>query len=159
MEVIIFLFCFTLHNIEEAIWAVEWKTKTMPNSRIKPNQNLFNYALLGVTILAYLASGLHLLYPDNEYFEYAFIGGVGFMLFNAVMPHLILTIVYKKLCPGVLTGCFLIIPFNIIILNNAVNSGLEIIEIFIATAIVAVILIAIFLIAVLAKKIFKINAH
>ena len=158
MEAIIFMFCFTLHNIEEALWGIEWKNQTMPNSRIKANQNLFNYALLGVTILAYLVSGLHLLYPDNEYFEYAFIGGVGFMLFNAVMPHLILTIVYKKLCPGVLTGCFLIIPFNIIILNNAINNGLKIIEIIVATIIVAAIVLTIFLIAILTKRIFKINA-
>jgi len=157
MEAIIFMFCFALHNIEEALWGVEWKTKTMPNSRIKPNQKTFNFALLGVTILGYLAAGLHLLYPDNIYFEYAFIGGVGFLLFNAVMPHLIMTIVYKKLCPGVLTGCFLIIPFHIIILNNAVNRGLEIIEIILSTIIVAVILLTIFLIAVLIKKVSKSN--
>ena len=146
------MFCFTLHNIEEALWGVEWKAKTMPKSRIKPNQKVFNFALLGVTILGYLAAGLYLLYPDNKYFEYAFIGGVGFLLFNAVMPHIIMTIIFKKLCPGVLTGCFLIIPFHIIILNNAVKNGLEIVEIIAATIIIAVILLTIFLIAVLIKK-------
>ena len=152
MEAIIFMFCFTLHNIEEALWGVEWKAKTMPNSRIKPNQKTFNFALLGVTILGYLAAGLYLLYPDNKYFEYAFIGGVGFLIINAVMPHLIMTIVFRKLCPGVLTGCFLIIPFHIIILNNAVNRGFMIIEIIVATASVAAILLTIFLIAVLIKR-------
>jgi len=155
MEAVVFMFCLTLHNIEEALWGVEWRAKTMPNSRIKPNQELFNFALIVVTVLGYLAAGLHLLYPDNTYFEYAFIGGVGVLLVNAIMPHIILTIVYRKPCPGVLTGCFLIIPFHVIILHNALNRGLTIGEALVSALAAGLVLLCFFPVLMLARKYFE----
>ncbi len=140
MEPVIFMFCLTLHNIEEALWLTEWRLKTMPNSRRSPQKLHFIFAVLGITILGYLASGLHIMYPTNSMIEFCYIGFVGAMLVNAIVPHLLLTIRYKKYCPGVLTGCFLLVPFNSIILYNAVTSYLNVSEVLIATIAVGVLL-------------------
>ena len=106
-----------------------------------------------ITVLGYLAAGLFLLYPDIKLFEYAFIGGICILLINAVMPHIILTIVYRKPCPGVLTGCFLIIPFHTIILHNTLRESLTIVEVLISTLAVGLILCCFFpIILILNRK-------
>ena len=154
MEAIIFMFCLTLHNIEEALWFPDWLNKTMPN-RKQTSKEHFTFAVIGVTILGYLAAGLYALYPNNRYLEYIFIGFVGAMLINAIVPHLILSIYYRKYCPGVFTGVALIMPLHSIILYNA---DTKISEILISTLVVGGVLIgAIPVFKGLAKRILNIN--
>ena len=136
MEAIVFMLCLTLHNIEEALWLTDWQSKTMPNNHRTPNKNHFAFAVLGITILGYLSAGLYLLIPNNQYLEFAFIGFVGAMLINAVIPHLVCTIKYKRYCPGVFTGCLLIAPLHLTILCNAVNSHLKVSETVLSTLVV-----------------------
>ena len=139
LEPIIFIFCLTLHNIEEALWLPDWINKAMPK-RKQTNKEHFIFAVIGITILGYLAAGLHLLYPQHQYFGFAFIGFVGAMLINAIFPHLLLTIRFRKYSPGVFTGCCLVALLHLIILNNAANSYFKVSEIVISTAIVGAIL-------------------
>jgi len=158
MEPILFMFCLTLHNIEEALWLTEWRIKTMPDNRRSHKKEHFIFAVLGITVLGYFAAGLSMLYPYNQYYEYAFVGFVGAMIVNAIAPHFVLTIKFKKYCPGVFTGCFLILPFHTIILRSAANSHLKVSEIFIATLVVGALLLAsIPCFEWLAKKIFDID--
>ncbi len=89
MEPVIFMFCITLHNIEEAIWLTGWRNKYKPLGRKAPPKKQFVFALTGITILGYLTAGLRLLYPGNMWLCYAFIGFVGAMLINAAIPHLL----------------------------------------------------------------------
>ena len=135
MESIIFMFCLTLHNVEEALWFTDWRIKNMP-SRRTPKKQHFIFAVLGITVLGYLAAGLFALFPISQYFEYAFIGFTGAMLVNAIMPHFLLTIAKRKYCPGVFTGCFLIIPFHIMIIYKAISDHLKISEVVFSTVVV-----------------------
>ena len=154
METTIFMFCLTVHNIEEALWMPDWRAKTMP--RRSPQKEHFIFAVLGITVIGYLSAGLFAFYPDNQHLEYAFVGFTGAMFINAVVPHLALTIRYRKYCPGVMTGCFLIIPLHSMILYNAANSHLKISEILIATLIVCAVLLGVIPLFVrLAKAIFS----
>jgi len=140
MEAIIFMFCITLHNIEEALWLTAWMEKHMPTKRGLRNNNHFIFAVLGITILGYLTAGLFMMFPDNLYIGYAFIGFVGAMIVNTIMPHLIFTVIYKKFCPGVFTGCFLIIPFHTIILLKALSETLTLIEVLVSVIVIGLIL-------------------
>ncbi len=142
MEPVIFMLCLTLHTIEEALWLTEWRAKTMPNTNWFLKKEHFLFAVLGITILGYLAAGLYALFPNNLYFAYTFVGFVGAMLINAIAPHLVLTIQYKKYCPGVFTGCFLILPFHTILLYNAISRHLGVIEVILSTLIVGAVLLA-----------------
>ncbi len=139
MEAIIFMFSITLHNIEEALWLTQWRIEHMPN-RKTPDKKHFIFAVMGITLLGYLAAGLYLLYPGNIWLEYAFIGFAGAMLINAFVPHLLFTIIYKSFCPGVFTGCFLIMPFHTIIIFNAVSESIKATEAIAATFIVGLLL-------------------
>ncbi|MCL2544608.1 MAG: HXXEE domain-containing protein [Clostridia bacterium] len=155
MEAIIFMFCLTLHNIEEALWLTDWQKQNMPNSRRTLQKEHFIFAVLGITVLGYLAAGLFALFPDHVTLAYAFYGFVGAMLINAIVPHLLFTILYRKYYPGVLTGCFLIMPFHIILLLRAASEKGSVVEIMIATLAVGLILLgSIPVFERIAKKIF-----
>lgn len=140
MQAIIFMLCLSLHNVEEALWLTEWQRKVMPNGRRSPQKAHFIFATIGITILVYLASGLHILFPNQMFFEYCFIGCVGAMLVNAFFPHVLATIAFRSYCPGVFTGISLLIPFNSIILYNAVTSHLKISEVLFSTLFVGLVL-------------------
>ena len=63
-------------------------------------------------MLAYL----YVRFPKINLVKWAFIGFLGSMVFNAIFPHLLATIVMKTYAPGVVTGLLLNIPINTIIL-------------------------------------------
>ncbi len=140
MDAIIFMFCITLHNIEEALWLTDWLMIYIPDKRGKPSKDGFIFSVMGITLLGYLTAGLHALYPENLWFEDAFIGFAGAMVINVVLPHLLLTIRYKSCCPGVFTGCFLIAPLHTIFILNALNERLTITEVIASIVIVGLIL-------------------
>lgn len=98
----------------------DWRKKYMPGARLH-SKNSFRFAVLGITILAYLAASLYLILPERRYAKYAFIGFAGAMLINAIIPHVALSLRYKCYCPGTFSGLFLIIPIHFIIIYNAAS--------------------------------------
>lgn len=142
MEPIIFMLCLTLHNTEEALWLTKWRERVMPQSRRAPENQHFLFAVLGITLLGYLAGGMFALFPGNPYLERIFLGFVGAMLINALVPHLLLTIRYGQYCPGILTGCLLILPFHSMILYNGAMDRVSIGEIIGSTVVVGLLLLA-----------------
>ncbi len=140
MEAVVFMLCLTLHNIEEALWWTDWQIKTFPNSRRIPKKRHFIFATLGITIFGCLTAGFYLLIPDNQFWGFAFVGFVGAMLINAVIPHLVCTVKYQRYCPGVLTGCLLIIPLHLTILHRAVITHLKVSEIVVSSLVVGAVL-------------------
>lgn len=140
--VYIFPIAITLHNIEEALWLPKWSQHAAKYQKpVKRNE--FHFAVLCVTILAYLISFSYVFNSHIEIIKYAFWGFVGAMIINAVFPHLIATIVLRKYAPGVLTGVFINIPFFSLMITYAIKSDLiSIMEIIISTAVVGGVLIS-----------------
>ena len=63
----------------------------MPHRR-SLGKKYFIFAVIGITILGYLTSGLLIIYPDNAMFEFCFIGFAGVGLVNTNVPYLLLTL-------------------------------------------------------------------
>ncbi len=118
---LLFLFAITLHNIEEALWLPRW-SKCAENFYKNVEPDAFRFAVLIITLLAYLTTGLYLFFPGSIIFKYLYFGFLGAMILNAVIPHFIATVIIKKYCPGLITALFLIIPFNTLIIAFAVQS-------------------------------------
>ncbi|QUI21413.1 HXXEE domain-containing protein [Vallitalea pronyensis] len=136
----IFPLAITLHNMEEGLWMPKWSEKHPRFSKIK-GKNEFHFALICVTILAYMATFLFALFQSEVIFRYLFYGFVGAMLLNAIMPHLLVTIITKKYCPGVLTGVFLNIPcFSLLIIHSVNEKLINGIEVMISTGIMSIVL-------------------
>lgn len=113
--VLFFCLAITLHNIEEAIWLPKWSQQSSRfHKPVTPGE--FHFAVIFITILAYLSAFSYLYLPQSDFAKWIFTGFLGSMIFNAIFPHLIATIIMKKYAPGLLTGLFLNLPINSLII-------------------------------------------
>ncbi|WP_243821291.1 HXXEE domain-containing protein [Bacillus thuringiensis] len=121
---LLFLFAFTVHNLEEAVWLTRQSSVTGKVKMHKVvSQDQFLFGLFWVTGLAYLITALYMFYPTNEMLKYAYFGFVGGMILNIVFPHLISTIIERCYSPGLFTGILVIIPINSLIIKTGVDTN------------------------------------
>lgn len=129
--------------MEEALWMPKWSNTNKKYSRVSSTKE-FYFALIFITILAYITTFLYGLYQFNGVIKYIFYGFVGAMLLNAIIPHIFLTILTKNYCPGVLTGGFLNLPcFSILIVYSIKINAIELQEVIVSTGIISIVLLAI----------------
>lgn len=117
---LLFMLITTLHNIEEGLWLPQWSRYA--KKFYKPvDGGAFHFALIIVTALAYLISGLFIFFPDNEAIKYIFIGYVSTMLLNVIFPHLAATVIMKNYVPGIITGILVNLPLNSLIIRYMIK--------------------------------------
>lgn len=122
---LLFLFAFSLHNIEEGIWLVrESAQPSKINRHPQPKQDQFLFAVLYVTGVALLVTALYLLYPNQWFLKYAYFGYVGAMILNVFLVHLSSTILEKRYSPGLMTGLLVLVPINGLLIARAFQFGL-----------------------------------
>ncbi len=119
---IFFPLAITLHNLEEAVWLPKW-SKYAKQFHKPIEANVFYFAVIFVTILAYLSTFLAIAFPALWLWKYVFHGFLGAMILNVIFPHLASTIILRKYSPGLITGLFLLIPVNSVILYQSVMFG------------------------------------
>ena len=108
---LLFTLAISLHNLEEAVWLPGWsKSAGRFHKEVSPDE--FRFAVILVTILAYLATSLFLFFPEGVVFKYLYFGFLGAMLINVAAPHLVATVVLRRYMPGLITGVFLLWPVN-----------------------------------------------
>ncbi len=144
MEYLVVLFCFaiTLHNIEEAIWLPRW-SQTSSQFQKPITTSEFHFAVIVIIILAYLAAFSYLYIPESNLTKWIFIGFLGSMIFNAIFPHLVATVLMKKYAPGLLTGLLLNIPINSLVIYQMFAKNLIVWkELILSTLVIGIILVA-----------------
>ncbi|KXK11978.1 MAG: hypothetical protein UZ14_CFX002002558 [Chloroflexi bacterium OLB14] len=119
---LMFPIVITLHNLEEAIWLPAW-SKHAKKFHKPIEANVFYFAVIFVTILAYLSTFLAIAFPSSWLWKYIFHGFLGAMVLNTIFPHLISTVILRRYSPGLVTGFFLLTPINSIILYQSVMLG------------------------------------
>lgn len=139
---VFFCLAITLHNTEEAIWLPKWSNQ---KSRFqKPvTANEFYFAVIFITILAYLSAFNYFYMAESDLSKWIFIGFLGSMIVNAIFPHLIATVLMKKYAPGLLTGLLLNIPINSVIIYQMFSKNLIVWkELMVSTMAVGIILLS-----------------
>lgn len=123
---IIFLFGFTLHNLEEAVWLPRWSQYAKRfHAPVQPDQ--FIFAVIVITMLGYLLTALDFLVGDSSgLLRYTYLGFVGMMGLNSIFPHLASTVMLQKYCPGLITGLFLNLPLSLILIIGYFKNGIDI---------------------------------
>lgn len=144
---LLFLFGFTIHNLEEAVWLTRQQTSVKDKVKVKMHravsQDPFLFGLFWVTGLAYLITAFYMAYPANKILIYGYFGYVGAMILNIIFPHLLSTIVEHCYLPGLFTGVLVIIPINSLIIKTALNSGvITMTQLIMSTLVVGVFLLA-----------------
>lgn len=140
--VLLFCFAITIHNIEEVIWLPNWSQQSLKFQKPVTSSE-FHFAVIFITVLAYLAAFSCLYMPESDFAKWIFIGFLGSMIFNAIFPHLIATVFMKKYAPGLLTGLLLNVPINsFIIYQMFLNDFIKWKELFISTFLVGPMILA-----------------
>lgn len=129
---LIFLLGFTIHNIEESIWLPEWSKHA--NKFHEPvERNQFIFAVIVVTILGYLVTAAEIIENmPGSVFSYIYLGFIGMMGLNTILPHLAATIILKKYAPGLITALLLNLPLSIIIIARYIYAGINVYYLMIA---------------------------
>ncbi|WP_102691783.1 HXXEE domain-containing protein [Rummeliibacillus pycnus] len=140
MESIGIFFCLaiTLHNLEEAIWLPKWSQNASKFQKsVSPRE--FHFAVIVITLLGYLSAFMYTYFPENSIAKWIFIGFLGSMILNALVPHFMATIIMKQYAPGLITGILLNIPINSFIIRKMFSNHLIIwSELIISTLIVGI---------------------
>lgn len=138
---IIFLLGFTLHNIEEAVWLPKW-SKYAKKFHEPVESNEFGFAVIIITMLGYLLTTLDILMGHSTNFvNYIYLGFIGMMGINAILPHLISTVLIKKYSPGLITAMFLNLPLSFIIIFLSIRRGAHIIYLLVSILIVSILVV------------------
>lgn len=139
---IFFAIAITLHNLEEAVWLPRW-SQNASRFHKKVGTDEFIFAVIVVTVIAYLGTFLFMVYPESWLLKDIYFGLLGMMMLNSVFPHLIATVFLRRYMPGVITGIFLMLPVDLILIIRGVQLNLITInEVVISTVLVGGIVIA-----------------
>ena len=115
----LFAISITVHNIEEAIWLPKWSISAK-RWHHPVNPRVFGFAVLILTIFAYITSILASLGEKQGIGAYLVSGYALAMLLNVVFPHLIATIALQKYAPGLISALLLNLPTTVGLLYFAV---------------------------------------
>ena len=122
---LIFLLGFTLHNLDESVWLPEW-SKHAKKSHEPVERNQFIFAVIIITTIGYLVTIAEIIKNTlGSVITYIYLGFIGMMGLNTILPHLIATILLKKYAPGLTTALFLNLPLSIIIITMYITAGIN----------------------------------
>jgi hypothetical protein len=123
---LIFLLGFTLHNIEESVWLPEW-SKHSKKIHEPVERNQFIFAVIVVTIIGYLVTVVEIINNNpGSVFSYIYLGFIGMMGLNTILPHLAATVLLKKYAPGLITALLLNLPLSIIIIARYIVAEINV---------------------------------
>lgn len=106
---VLFVMAVLAHNLEEAIWLPAWSQRhsrwhqAVSAGEFRFGVGLLSALLIGVAILAF-ATG------PGSVAAYIFFGYVFAMAANAIVPHLLATLLLRTYMPGTATGVLFNLP-------------------------------------------------
>lgn len=111
-----------LHNTEEAIWlpgwskhAVLWRRPVTPGS--------FRFALVVLTVLAFVLTWLSAESGKQTVWAYLAFGCMCVTLANVLIPHLAFTVALRSYMPGLATAVALNLPVLSLLVVIAIREG------------------------------------
>jgi hypothetical protein len=119
---LLFALAITLHNIEEAILLPAW-SKMAGKWHHPVGAREFRFAVIVLTVLAYVAAGLAMVYGKESMGTYLLTGYALAMLLNVFFPHVIATLVMRRYAPGTLTALLLNLPVSLLLLHRGFQDG------------------------------------
>jgi len=118
----LFALAVTLHNIEEALWLPAW-SQAAGKWHHPVGAREFRFAVVVLTVLAYIAVWLATTYGKESVGAYLLTGYALAMLLNVFFPHVIATGVLRRYAPGTLTALLLNLPVTILLLRHSIQEG------------------------------------
>jgi hypothetical protein len=110
---------FALHNLEEAPFMEGW-SKRLP-LKIHPivTTRQFTLAVIVLTLTGFLLTYLGVEYLNNQTGYFWILEIQAILFFNAFIPHIATTILFRMYSPGVVTAVLLTLPFSYYLFQRA----------------------------------------
>lgn len=116
----LFALALTVHNIEEGLFLPAF-TASVPRLSAHSTPFSFRFALVVFTGAAYLLVGAAA--AGDGLATHALAGLAVVMAVNAVLPHLLLTVLIRRYAPGTLTGLIIMLPLSLILAGRLLVDG------------------------------------
>lgn len=116
----LFALALTVHNIEEGLFLPAF-TASVPRLSAYPTPFSFRFALVLFTGAAYVLVAVAA--AGDALATHALAGLAVVMAVNAVMPHLLLTVLTRRYAPGTLTGVFIMLPLSLLLSGRLLADG------------------------------------
>ncbi|MDR3775796.1 MAG: HXXEE domain-containing protein [Terracidiphilus sp.] len=111
-----------LHNTEEAIGLPRWTRRSGPwFGGVQPA--VFRFAVVVFTVLAFVVTVLSAVSGKMTFWGNLTFGYIVAMLFNALVPHIAVSVVRRTLMPGVITAAALNLPILSFLAVLALKQG------------------------------------
>jgi len=111
-----------LHNVEEAIGMPRWTRRSGPwFGGVQPA--VFRFALIVFTVLALVITVLSAVSGRMTFWGNLTFGYMIAMLFNALVPHIAVSVAKRTLMPGVITAATLNLPILSFLAALALKEG------------------------------------
>lgn len=134
----LFALAITVHNLEEGLFLPAYAGATSRFSgRVTPFA--FRFALVVLTAVAYVVVGLAV--AGNLLATQLLAGIAAVMVVNAVVPHLALTVAFRRYAPGTGTALCIMLPLSLLVIANGLADAMSGRSLLIAAVVVAVVLI------------------
>jgi hypothetical protein len=130
----LFLLCFlviAIHNAEEAATMPAWMEAHMPDALARlglpplqpPTRERLYAGLVAVTVVPGVLLAAAALGRPRGAAAHAGLAVIGVFVWNALVPHLALTVALGAYFPGVLSAALLILPCGVVTYRRAVTGG------------------------------------
>ncbi len=119
---VFFALSVTTHNMEEALLLPAW-SQTAGKWHHPVGTREFRFAVVVLTILAYLAVLMAAMQGKESIGAYFLSGYALAMLLNVVFPHVMATAVTRRYAPGTLTALLLNLPVTVLLIRQSLLEG------------------------------------
>jgi Na+(H+)/acetate symporter ActP len=110
----------TLHNLEEAMFLADW-SRTHLKLRFEPNQRIYWVLTSLVSFVVWIPVVGVCVSKERSSFDDALSGFALAMAINAVLPHLLISLVKHSYSPGVGTGMLFNLPLGILLIHERLS--------------------------------------
>lgn len=107
-----------LHNLEESLWLPRWSAHATYWYRPVPAP-VFRLAAGALSLIFVVVTLAATLSPPRGMAVYLMAGYALAMALNALFPHLLVTLVQRRIMPGTVTGVLLNLPLGLLYLHRA----------------------------------------
>lgn len=116
----LFALAFTVHNIEEGLFLPVYAAgESRLAGRVTPFALRFALVILTAAIYAIVAFAA----AGNHSAIELLAGFAAVMVVNAMIPHLTLTVAFRRYAPGTGTGIFLMVPLSLLVIMDGLAAG------------------------------------
>jgi hypothetical protein len=112
----------TLHNAEESLWLPVW-SRRVPRWHDPVAPGVFRFAVVILTLLAYLVTALSFWSGRETVWTYLVFGYMAAMLANVLVPHIAASMATRSYMPGLATGVVLNLPILSLLMALALRQG------------------------------------